>query len=159
MIATVIASSRDSITITINIRNTSIIIIINIFSVLIIIEISHYNWKQDCSEGFQLHSYCCYFHFYYGYYYPITTCYEIPCHLQWKQYIYISLAHSFLVILVSGKVFHISMTRFGISNLLCALWHSYVLWFLNFPWMKNVLFQQWALFGNYSRRFAHCIWQ
>ena len=45
MIATVIASSRDSITITINIRNTSIIIIINIFSVLIIIEISHYNWK------------------------------------------------------------------------------------------------------------------
>ena len=42
-------------------------------------------------------------------------------------YIYISLAHSFLVIFVSGKVFHLSETQFGLLELL-----------YNFHWFLNV---------------------
>ena len=64
MIAIVIVTGRDSIRITISIRNTSIVIM-SVYSVLLLLLKLETGYYQD----FQLYSYCCYFHFNYGYYY------------------------------------------------------------------------------------------
>ena len=78
----------------------------------------------------------------------------------------------FSCFLVLGKLFYLSVTQFVLLNLLCIPSHSYFQWFLNFPWMKDVVFFNNKLFFEIiqnnlfivfasrilnSKHFSHCL--
>ena len=109
MIATVIASGRDSTRITIKIRNTSSIIIISIFIIIISIIIRNRFISKVFKNVIFLLLLFSFF----------LWLLLLPLLIFWSsvssavEAIYISSAHSFLIVLDSGKVFYLSVICFG----------------------------------------------